>query len=112
MDSTIGRDALRDGINRRDRFLEQAHAGLALSQRNHERAKELFERSLISTRERDEAAARVDDLRAELLERRDRGVVVDGDVAADISLLEKRDRFIAVMQGGVVKAGQLLAPAA
>jgi imidazolonepropionase-like amidohydrolase len=34
-------------------------------------------------------------------------LVVDGDVAADISLLEKRDRFIAVMQGGVVKAGQL-----
>jgi imidazolonepropionase-like amidohydrolase len=39
-------------------------------------------------------------------------LVVNGDVAADISLLEKRERFIAVMQGGVVKAGQLLAPAA
>jgi imidazolonepropionase-like amidohydrolase len=39
-------------------------------------------------------------------------LIVDGDVAADIALLEKRDRFIAVMQGGVVKAGQLLAPAA
>jgi imidazolonepropionase-like amidohydrolase len=39
-------------------------------------------------------------------------LVVDGDVAGDISLLEKRERFIAVMQGGVVKAGQLLAPAA
>ena len=38
-------------------------------------------------------------------------LVVDGDVAGDISLLEDRDRFIAVMQGGVVKAGQLLAPA-
>jgi imidazolonepropionase-like amidohydrolase len=37
-------------------------------------------------------------------------LVVDGDVAADISLLEKRERYIAVMQGGVVKAGQLLAP--
>ena len=36
-------------------------------------------------------------------------LVVDGDVAADISLLEKRDRFIAVMQGGVVKAGQVAA---
>jgi imidazolonepropionase-like amidohydrolase len=33
-------------------------------------------------------------------------LVVAGDVAADISLLERRDRFIAVMQGGVVKAGQ------
>ena len=34
-------------------------------------------------------------------------LVVDGDVVADISLLEQRDQFIAVMQGGVVKAGQL-----
>jgi imidazolonepropionase-like amidohydrolase len=34
-------------------------------------------------------------------------LVVDGDVAADISLLEKRERFVAVMQGGVVKAGKL-----
>lgn len=34
-------------------------------------------------------------------------LVVDGDVLADISLLEHRDRFLAVMQGGVTKAGQL-----
>jgi len=34
-------------------------------------------------------------------------LIVDGDVLKDISLLEKRDRFIAVMQGGIVKAGQL-----
>ena len=34
-------------------------------------------------------------------------LVVDGDVVKDISLLEKRDRFIAVMQGGYIKAGQL-----
>jgi imidazolonepropionase-like amidohydrolase len=34
-------------------------------------------------------------------------VVVDGDVVKDISLLEDRSRFIAVMQGGIVKAGQL-----
>jgi imidazolonepropionase-like amidohydrolase len=34
-------------------------------------------------------------------------LVVDGDVAADISILEDRARFIAVMQGGVVKAGRL-----
>jgi imidazolonepropionase-like amidohydrolase len=34
-------------------------------------------------------------------------LVVDGDVLADISVLEDRTRFIAVMQGGVVKAGQL-----
>jgi imidazolonepropionase-like amidohydrolase len=38
-------------------------------------------------------------------------LIVDGDVAADISLLEDRQRFIAVMQGGVVKAGQLSRPA-
>ena len=38
-------------------------------------------------------------------------LVVDGDVAADISLLEDRRRFIAVLQGGLVKAGQLAAPA-
>jgi imidazolonepropionase-like amidohydrolase len=33
-------------------------------------------------------------------------LVVDGDVAQDISLLEDRSRFIAVLQGGIVKAGQ------
>jgi imidazolonepropionase-like amidohydrolase len=38
-------------------------------------------------------------------------LVVDGDVAADISILEDRARFIAVMQGGIVKAGQLTRPA-
>jgi imidazolonepropionase-like amidohydrolase len=34
-------------------------------------------------------------------------LVVDGDVLADIGVLEDRRRFVAVMQGGVVKAGQL-----
>jgi imidazolonepropionase-like amidohydrolase len=34
-------------------------------------------------------------------------LVVDSDVLADISVLEDRRRFIAVMQGGIVKAGQL-----
>jgi imidazolonepropionase-like amidohydrolase len=34
-------------------------------------------------------------------------LVVDGDVLADIRVLEDRSRFVAVMQGGVVKAGQL-----
>jgi imidazolonepropionase-like amidohydrolase len=33
-------------------------------------------------------------------------LIVDGDVLADISVLEDRTRFIAVMQGGVVKAGR------
>jgi imidazolonepropionase-like amidohydrolase len=37
-------------------------------------------------------------------------LVVDGDVPADISILEDRSRFIAVMQGGVVKAGRLAEP--
>jgi imidazolonepropionase-like amidohydrolase len=34
-------------------------------------------------------------------------LVVDGDVIADISLLEDRSRFIAVVQGGAVKAGRV-----
>src|SRR5262245_21620626 len=39
-------------------------------------------------------------------------LVVDGDVLNDISILEDRSRFVAVMQGGVVKAGRLARPAA
>jgi imidazolonepropionase-like amidohydrolase len=34
-------------------------------------------------------------------------LVVEGDVLADISLLEDRSRFLAVLQGGVTKAGRL-----
>ena len=34
-------------------------------------------------------------------------LVVDGDVLGDIRILEDRSTFIAVLQGGVVKAGQL-----
>jgi imidazolonepropionase-like amidohydrolase len=34
-------------------------------------------------------------------------LVVDGDVLADIAVLEDRSRFIAVMQGGIIKAGKL-----
>jgi imidazolonepropionase-like amidohydrolase len=34
-------------------------------------------------------------------------LVVDGDVVADISMMEDRSRFIAVMQGGIIKAGTL-----
>jgi imidazolonepropionase-like amidohydrolase len=33
-------------------------------------------------------------------------LVVNGDVARDISILEDRRRFVAVLQGGVVKAGK------
>ena len=36
-------------------------------------------------------------------------LVVDGDVLADIAVLEDRSRFLAVMQGGIVKAGTLAA---
>ena len=36
-------------------------------------------------------------------------LVVDADVLADISVLEDRGRFIAVLQGGVLRAGQLAA---
>src|SRR5262249_10571815 len=39
-------------------------------------------------------------------------LVVDRDGLADISVLEDRSRFVAVLQGGVVKAGQLARPAA
>jgi imidazolonepropionase-like amidohydrolase len=34
-------------------------------------------------------------------------LVVDGDVVADIELLEDRSHFLAVIQGGVIKAGRL-----
>ncbi len=34
-------------------------------------------------------------------------LVVDGDVGADIDLLQDRSRFLAVLQGGVIKAGHL-----
>jgi imidazolonepropionase-like amidohydrolase len=34
-------------------------------------------------------------------------LIVDGDVLADISVLEDRSKFIAVLQGGVAKAGRL-----
>jgi imidazolonepropionase-like amidohydrolase len=37
-------------------------------------------------------------------------LVVDGDVVRDISILEDRSRFIAVLQSGVVKAGRLAPP--
>jgi len=37
-------------------------------------------------------------------------LVVDGDVLADISILEDRKRFLAVMQGGIIKAGRLADP--
>jgi len=38
-------------------------------------------------------------------------LIVEGNVIDEISLLQDRSRFIAVMQSGIVKAGQLLQPA-
>jgi imidazolonepropionase-like amidohydrolase len=35
-------------------------------------------------------------------------LVVDGDVLSDITLLEDRSRFLAVLQGGLIKAGRLV----
>jgi imidazolonepropionase-like amidohydrolase len=34
-------------------------------------------------------------------------LVVDGDVVGDISILQDRSKFIAVIQGGIIKSGQL-----
>jgi imidazolonepropionase-like amidohydrolase len=34
-------------------------------------------------------------------------LVVEGDVMKDIAILEDRRNFVAVMQGGAVKAGRL-----
>ena len=34
-------------------------------------------------------------------------LVVDGDVFSDIAILEERSCLIAVIQGGVIKAGRL-----
>ncbi len=94
---------LDDSILRAER--EQARAGLALSEANHKRAEELFGRNLISTRERDEAASKLDLDRA--------------DVAlADARLAKTRIRapfegvvgLRAVSPGDYVTAGQALAP--
>lgn len=49
---------LDDSVYRAE--LQQARASLSLSQRNHERAQELYGRKLISARERDEATAKQD----------------------------------------------------
>ena len=37
-------------------------------------------------------------------------LVVDGNPLADIAILENRSRFLAVLQGGIIKAGQLAKP--
>lgn len=37
-------------------------------------------------------------------------LLIEGDVTADITILEDRRKFLAVMQGGIIKAGQLAQP--
>ena len=94
---------LDDSVYRAE--LAQARAGLALSERNHERSKELFERNLISTRERDEAAAQLDVDRAAV-------------ALAEARLAKTRIRapfegvvgLRSVSPGDYINAGQPLAP--
>jgi membrane fusion protein (multidrug efflux system) len=94
---------LDDSILRAER--EQARAGLALSEANHKRAEELFVRNLVSARERDEAASKLDVDRANV-------------ALADARLAKTRIRapfegivgLRAVSPGDYVTAGQALAP--
>lgn len=94
---------LEDSVYRAE--LAQAKASLALSQRNHERAVELFERKLISTRERDEAAARLDVDRAtvQLAEARLAKTRISAPFDGVVGLR-------AVSPGDYVQPGQALAP--
>lgn len=94
---------LDDSIHRAE--LEQAEASLALSQRNHERAVELFGRKLISQRERDEAAAKLDVDRASVALARAR--------LAKTRITAPFDGVVglrAVSPGDYVQPGQALAP--
>jgi membrane fusion protein (multidrug efflux system) len=94
---------LDDSVYRAE--LAQARAGLALSERNHERSKELFERNLISTRERDEAAAKLDV---------DRAAVALAQARLDKSRIRAPFQGVvglrAVSPGDYITAGQALAP--
>jgi membrane fusion protein (multidrug efflux system) len=94
---------LDDSVYRAE--LAQARAGLALSERNHERAKELFERNLISTRERDEAAAKLD---------LDRAAVALVQARLDKTRIRAPFQGVvglrAVSPGDYITAGQPLAP--
>jgi membrane fusion protein (multidrug efflux system) len=95
--------SLDDSVYRAE--LEQARASLALSKRNHERAVELFERKLVSARERDEAAARLEVDRATV-------------ALADARLAKTRIRasfdgivgLRSVSPGDYINPGQTLAP--
>jgi membrane fusion protein (multidrug efflux system) len=94
---------LDDSIYRAE--AEQARAVVALSERNHERAKELFERKLISTRERDEAAAKLDVDRA--------AVQLAAARLAKTRIRAPFDGVVglrSVSPGDYISAGQALAP--
>jgi membrane fusion protein, multidrug efflux system len=84
---------------------DQARASLSLSKRNHERAMELFERKLVSTRERDEAAAKmeVDKAAVALAEARLAKTRIRAPFAGIVGL---RD----VSPGDYITPGQALAP--
>lgn len=85
--------------------LQQARASLKLSQRNAERAEELFGRKLISQRERDEAAAKLDVDRAAvaLSEARLAKTRIRAPFAGVVGLR-------AVSPGDYINPGQPLAP--
>ena len=94
---------LDDSVYRAE--LEQARAALSLSQRNAERAEELFGRKLVSTRERDEAAAKLDVDRAavSLAEARLAKMHIRAPFAGVVGLR-------AVSPGDYINPGQALAP--
>jgi membrane fusion protein, multidrug efflux system len=94
---------LDDSVTRAE--VAQARASLGLSQRNHERAVELFERKLISTRERDEAAAKleVDKASVALAEARLAKTRITAPFAGTIGLRM-------VSPGDYINPGQALAP--
>lgn len=94
---------LDDSIYRAE--VEQARAALTLSERNNERAVDLFSRKLVSTRERDEAAAKLDVDRASLQLAQAR--------AAKTRIRAPFDGIVglrAVSPGDYVNPGQALAP--
>lgn len=94
---------LDDSIYRAE--LEQARATAGLSQRNHERSQELFGRKLISTRERDEAASKLEV---------DRATVALAEArAAKTRIRAPFDGVVglrAVSPGDYINPGQALAP--
>lgn len=94
---------LDDSVARAE--LEQAKASLSLSERNAERAEELFGRKLISTRERDEAGSKLalDQASVKLAEARLAKTRIRAPFTGTVGLR-------AVSPGDYVSPGQALAP--